>query len=53
MGKADFPDLEQRNAWTMFHAVTDALNGRVMDKPDATPKLHQIIDGVCSEIGHA
>jgi hypothetical protein len=51
--KPTFPDLERRNAWTMFNAITHALNGRVMDKPDATPKLHQIIDGVCSEIGHA
>jgi hypothetical protein len=48
-----FPNLEQRTAWRLFNAVTFALNGRVMDKPDATPRLHQIIDGVCQEVGHA
>ncbi len=45
-----FPGLEDRNAWRLFNAVTFALNGRVMDKPDATPRLHQIIDGVCESV---
>ena len=51
--KPSFPNLEDRNAWRLFNAVTFVLNGRVMDKPDATPKLHAIIDGVCEEVGHA
>jgi len=51
--KPSFPDQEQPSAWRLFNAVTHALNGRVMDKPEATPKLHQIIDGVCHEVGHA
>jgi len=37
-------------AWTLFNAVTFALNGRVIENPQATPKLHRIIDGVCHEI---
>lgn len=41
-----FPGLEERNVWRLFNAVTFALNGRVMEKPDATPKLHRIIDAV-------
>lgn len=45
-----FPDLEERTAWRLFNAVTFALNGRVLEKPDATPKLHRIIDGVCEHI---
>jgi len=45
-----FPDLEDRNAWRLFNAVTHSLNGRVMDKPEATPLLHKIIDGVCQEM---
>ncbi len=45
-----FPDLEEPSAWRLFNAVTHALHGRVMDKPDATPRLHQVIDGLCIEI---
>ena len=45
-----FPDLGQPTAWRLFNAATHALSGRVMDKPDATPRLHQIIDGVCKEL---
>jgi hypothetical protein len=48
-----FPDLDQRNVWRLFNSVTHSLHGRVMDNPKATPKLHQILDGVCEEIGHA
>jgi hypothetical protein len=44
-----FPDLDDRNAWGLFNAVTFALNGRVIENPQATPKLHKIIDGVCCE----
>lgn len=35
-------------AWTLFNSVTAALNGRTMEHPDATPKLHKVIDGVCT-----
>jgi hypothetical protein len=48
-----FPDLDDRNAWRLFNAVTFALNGRVIENPQATPKLHRIIDGACREVGHA
>ena len=44
-----FPDLDDRNAWRLFNAVTFALNGRVIENPQATPKLHRIIDAVCEE----
>ena len=42
-----YPDLEEPTAWRLFNAVTHALRGRVMDNPDATPRLHQVIDGLC------
>lgn len=45
-----FPDLDDRNAWRLFNAVTFALNGRVIENPQATPKLHKIIDGVCEHV---
>jgi hypothetical protein len=45
-----FPDLDDRNAWRLFNAVTFALNGRVIENPQATPKLHRIIDAVCEEV---
>jgi len=48
-----FPDLDHRNAWRLFNAVTFALNGRVIEHPKATPKLHRIIDVACEEVGHA
>lgn len=38
------------SAWRMFNAVTFALSGKVMDQPDLTPRLHQVIDGVCSRL---
>lgn len=37
-----------RTAWRLFNAATFALNGRVVENSEATPKLHQIIDGVCA-----
>jgi len=42
-----------RTARTLFNAVSFALNGPVIENPQATPKLHRIIDGVCTEVGHA
>ncbi len=37
-----------RTAWRLFNAATYALNGRVVENSEATPKLHKIIDGVCA-----
>ena len=34
-------------AWRLFNAATFALSGRVIENPNATPKLHKVIDGVC------
>ena len=45
-----FPDFDDRNAWRLFNAVTFALNGRVIENPQATPKLHRIIDSVCETL---
>jgi hypothetical protein len=39
-------EWEDHTAWTLFNAVTFALNGRVIENSQATPKLHRIIDGV-------
>jgi hypothetical protein len=44
---------ESYSAWRLFNAVTFALNGRILENPRATPRLHQVIDGVCEEVGHA
>jgi hypothetical protein len=48
--KPSFPDLEERSAWRLLNATTYALRGRVMERTEATPKLHQILDGVCEEV---
>ena len=48
----DAPTFEEfqtaRSAWRLFNAATFALTGRVTDNPNATPKLHKVIDGVCN-----
>src|SRR6266568_748008 len=38
---------EARSDWRLFNAATFALTGRVTDNPNATPRLHKVIDGVC------
>jgi hypothetical protein len=48
-----FDDLENPTAWRLFNAVTYALRGRVIDNPNSTTKLHQVIDSLCEEVGHA
>ncbi len=48
--RPSFPDLDERNAWHSFNAVTFALNGKVMEKPTATPTLHRVIDSVCGKL---
>jgi hypothetical protein len=45
-----FEGYDERNAWRLFNAATFALNGRIMENPASTPKLHQIIDGVCETV---
>ena len=37
-------------AWRMFNAATFALTGRVMDNPDVTPRLFNVIDGMCEVV---
>lgn len=41
-------DWGDKTAWRLFNAATFALNGKVMENPQATPRLHQILDGLCS-----
>jgi hypothetical protein len=36
-----------RTAWRLFNATTYALKGRVSENPQATEKLHTIIEGIC------
>jgi hypothetical protein len=36
-----------KTAWRLFNAATRALNGKVVENPGLTPKLHKIIDGLC------
>jgi Domain of unknown function (DUF932) len=40
----------ERTAWRLFNAATYVLTGRVVENPNATPKLHKIIDGVCGRV---
>jgi Domain of unknown function (DUF932) len=43
-------DWGDRTAWRLFNAATYALTGKVMENPQATPRLHQIIEGVCERV---
>lgn len=45
-----FDEFSERNAWRLFNAATFALTGRIVDKPEATPKLHAIIDATCEHV---
>lgn len=38
------------SAWRLFNAATLSLAGRTLERPEATPKLHKIIDGVCEKV---
>lgn len=40
-------DWGEPTAWRLFNATTYALTGRVTENPDATRRLHRVIDGVC------
>lgn len=37
-------------AWRLFNAATFVLTGRTLERPEATPTLHKIIDAVCTEV---
>ena len=37
-----------RTAWRLFNAATYVLIGKVVENSELTPRLHQIIDAVCS-----
>ena len=39
--------MGRATAWRLFNATTFALAGRIVENASVTPKLHQIIDGVC------
>jgi hypothetical protein len=41
---------ERHNAWRLFNAVTFVLTGRIAENPQATTKLHRVIDGVCETV---
>lgn len=43
-------DWGDQTAWRLLNAATFALNGRVMENADVTPRLHRIIDGVCERV---
>jgi Domain of unknown function (DUF932) len=45
-----FEEFDQRNAWRLFNAATYTLTGRVIENAQITPKLHQVIDGVCTRL---
>lgn len=42
-----FLEWGERTAWRLFNATTYALQGRIVENSEATPRLHAIIDGVC------
>jgi len=43
-----FAGFDERTAWRLFNAATTVLKGRTEDY--STPKLHQVIDGVCERL---
>ncbi len=43
-------DWGDKAAWRLFNAATYALNGKVIEQSDVTPRLHKIIDGVCERL---
>ena len=45
-----FEEFNERNAWRLFNAATYALTGRVVENANITPRLHQVIDGVCERV---
>lgn len=45
-----YDEWGERTAWRLFNATTYALEGKVIEQNDVTPKLHKIIDGVCKRL---
>jgi len=45
-----FEEFNERNAWRLFNAATFALTGRVVENAAITPRLHQVIEGVCERL---
>lgn len=43
-------DWGEKAAWRLFNAAIFALAGKVVEQSDITPRLHKIIDGVCTTI---
>lgn len=43
-------DWGDKSAWRLFNAATYALTGKVAENPHGTAQLHQIIDGVCTQL---
>jgi hypothetical protein len=39
-----------KTAWRLFNAATYSLMGKVVEKPDLTKELHEVIDGVCERV---
>ena len=50
----DTPSFEEfteaRSAWRLFNAVTRSLEGRIVEKPEATRQLHTVMDATISEL---
>ena len=42
-----FLEWGDRTAWRLFNATTFVLAGRLVEHSDLTPRLHNVIDGVC------
>ena len=40
-------DWGAETAYRLFNAATFALNGRVMESPGTTGKLHKVVDDLC------
>lgn len=45
-----FEEWGKRTAWRLFNAATFALNGRIVENPLVTSRLHKVIDGVCEAV---
>jgi hypothetical protein len=42
-------DWGGETAYRLFNAATFTINGRVMETPGTTAKLHKVIDGICED----
>ena len=50
----DEPSFEEfaevRSAWRLFNAVTRSLEGRIVEKPEATRQLHSVMDDTLAQL---